>query len=293
MSVVVDRLEQIRDALFRLSGPKNEITPWQGVRHTPNSDRTVATTRDRLMVGGTINGVSVTILSGSGQVHVRLVLEDEFQTEKMTLCRGYIYPGKEIIGVGAVPFRKGDNLRLESRGTQAGIVLIPRGQLSLNVYISGGWHATDVGSVDGPGALILNVSEGLDDTDLTITVPTGARARPISFYAEYTATSTAGTRLIAMNLRDSANDIIYEATEQTLTASQTGRAMYAPGIGSQVVVGGSGAPDSVNSALHTSIPPWQLPAGYNLRVFDRAGIAEGFDDLKLELLWEEWIDSLL
>ena len=293
MSVIVSRLEQIRDAIYRLASPTSEVIPWQGTQHTPNSDRTLATTRDRLTIGGTINGVSVGILSGSGQVHIRVVLEDENQREKMTLCRGYIYPGKEIIGLGAVPFRPGDGLRLESRGTQSGIVLLPRGQISRDVYISGGWHATDVGSVDGPGALILNVSEVLNDTDVTISVPTGARARPISFYVEYTATSTAGTRLIAMNLRDSANDIIYEATEQTLTASQSGRAMYAPGIGSQVVVGGSGAPSSVNSSLHTSIPPWQLPASYNLRVFDRSGTAEGFDDMDLQLLWEEWIDSTL
>jgi len=290
---MVSVLHQIRDALWRLTSPSSEVIPWQGTRHVPNSDRTLATTRDQLTIGGTINGVSVSILSGSGQVHIRVVLEDELRREKMTLCRGYIYPGKEIIGLGAIPFRNGDGIRLESRGTQSGIVLLPRGQISRDVYISGGWHATDVGSVDGPGALILNVSETLNDTDVAIAVPARARVKPIFLYVEYTATSTAGTRKVAMNLRDSAGDIIYEATEQQHTASQTGRAMYGEGLGSQTVTGGSGAPDDVNNVLREALPPLQLPASYDIRVFDRTGTAEGFDDMVLELLWEEWIDSTL
>ena len=42
MSVIVNRLEQIRDAIYRLASPTSEVIPWQGTQHTPNSDRTLA-----------------------------------------------------------------------------------------------------------------------------------------------------------------------------------------------------------------------------------------------------------
>jgi len=72
------------------------------------------------------------------------------------------------------------------------------------------------------GELTDLIDETLNDSDKTITVTINKKWKILWIHIEYTATATVGNRAIRIELRDSADDIIYEIRlDDVLTASET------------------------------------------------------------------------
>lgn len=157
-----------------------------------------------------------------GQVHARLVLEDEAQREKATLCRGYVYPGHEVYGAGGVVIRAGDQLRLETRSAVSGIILQPRATLLREESKPGGWTGTDKGSLEGPGA--LRVVSGTDPgagTEVDESVPTNARWKLYGIRASLVTSADVGTRRVAYTLDDGTTIYLFLVSSDTQGASET------------------------------------------------------------------------
>ena len=226
---------QVRDLLRTFIGKESqEPVPWRSQAHTPNSDRSLNTTRDRLVNEGTLLSVNVRIVSGSpsvGRVHVRMVQEDENQREVNTLCMGYVYPGHEIFGSGALVIRKGDFLRLDSRSSQSGIILMVESRLLRDRKQAGGWNGVMKGSLEGPG-FIQSVA-GTDPAagvGISDSVPTNARWKMLNVRIQLATSSQVATRLIAMQINESGgNALFYSKALETQAASLTRDVSYMGG----------------------------------------------------------------
>ena len=200
---------------------------WQGAVHTPNSDRSLATTRSPLNRDGTLTAINVLMTSSTkpivGQCYVRVVLENSSQQEETTLCRGYIYRGHEIYGGGGMPYKTGDNIRVETYCSIAGVLLQPRGLIQPDVWVPGGWSGTDKGSLEGPGALYgydgSNPAAGANGLE---TVPTGARLRLRGIQQSLVTSATSATRKIRFTGDISAyGEYIHQTAGITQAASLT------------------------------------------------------------------------
>lgn len=237
---ILDSLEQLRKELVIIRTKQTGIieeegtttpdfTTWPGDEHTPNSDRSIATTRTKIGVSGTLTAINIFIKTGvprTGQVHARLVLEDEKDAEVTTLCRGYVYPGHEVYGIGALAVKSNYSIRLETRSAVASIVLQPRGTLMRNVTIAGGWTGVDKGSLEGPGAIrtIIGTDPAVN-TEFSESVPTNARHKLLSVRNTLVTSGTAATRVVRLILDDGAAifQLVPAAISQTasLTRSYT------------------------------------------------------------------------
>ena len=205
---------QVRDLLKTFIGKESqEPVPWRSQAHTPNSDRSLNTTRDRLVNEGTLLSVNVRIVSGSpsvGRVHVRVVQEDENQREVNTLCMGYVYPGHEIHGSGALVIRKGDFLRLDSRSSQSGIILMIEARLLRDRKQAGGWSGVQKGSLEGPG-FVQNYA-GTDPAagvGVSDSVPTNARWKMISIRIQLVTSSQVANRLTVLQINQTGGQALF------------------------------------------------------------------------------------
>lgn len=225
-------LSRIHDLLF-----VRDAEPWNGSQHSPNSDRSLAVTRDTVMIQGNLVAINIQILSGTlrdGQCHVRVVLETSDNKEEHTLCMGYVYPGHEVFGVGSIPFRKGDRIRLESRGSQTSIVLRPTGKMVSGQPKLGGWGGVFEGSLSGFGNVrSIAGTDPAAGLEISETVPTNARWRLKVLRGALVTTANTGDREPHLRLTDGTNDIFYLPAGASQTASLTRNYQWS-NIGAQV-----------------------------------------------------------
>jgi len=144
-------------------------------------------------------------------------------------------------------------------------------------------------STEGPGLLVLNVDETLNDSDKTISIPTNVRWRPISLWCEYAATATAGSRNLRSILRDDVDDHIGALhSSLSIGASQSARIM----IGEGAAYVNPAADFEGESVRRTgTFPRGSLPQGYDIRIYDALAIDPTADDLIIQFLVEEWIEE--
>ena len=236
-SVTVDWLQKIHAAIRG----DEEAVPGSGTQHVPNSDRTLATTRDRIQVKGTLLSVNVQILSGVprvGQVHVRVILEDFNQKEEHTLCMGYVYPGHEVFGSGGLPIKQGDSIRLESRSAVASIVIQPTWRILPNRFShGGGWSAVMKGSLEGPGSIrVVGGTVQAVNTNISETVPTNARWRLFSVQYRFVTSSQVASRTSNITIDDGSTAylIIIPAVAQADTLTRDYNYFDLPSVGREV-----------------------------------------------------------
>lgn len=126
--------------------------------------------------------------------------------------------------------------------------------------------------------LCLLAEEAVDDSDKTITVPSGEIWRILWIHIELTSTSDAGNRYIAVEYRDAADDVIFnENAGLVQAASLTYNYSFFPGANVDTTVHNSqaNAPLPINSVL---------PAGYDIRIRDGAAIAAAADDMVIQMM---------
>jgi hypothetical protein len=128
------------------------------------------------------------------------------------------------------------------------------------------------------GRLILQTDETANDSDKTITVPTGKRWLILWCHVEYTASATAGARFIEMHLRDSSDNIIAVATHTiNINAGESYNLEFLP---SGTARNGS----TVVNAIIPLPPITILEAGYDIRIFDSAAIDPAADNMIIKML---------
>lgn len=129
-----------------------------------------------------------------------------------------------------------------------------------------------------------NIQEIIDvaanDSDKTITVPSGKQWKILSIYVTLATTATVGDRNIRIDFRDAGNDLILEIQPVAVQAANLSfRYVYFPAI----------ARVGVNSNIiqYIPIPNLILPGGFDLRVFDSAVVDAAADDMTIRMIVEE------
>jgi hypothetical protein len=124
----------------------------------------------------------------------------------------------------------------------------------------------------------LVADEVVDDSDKTFTVTASQEWEILSIWIELTTTATVGNRQITVDMLDSANDVIGSFVAGANQAASLGRNyMFAPML--QLMTAFSGV------YLSFPLPPFFLPAGYKIRVYDSAAIAAAADDMIVQMTY--------
>jgi len=152
---------------------------------------------------------------------------------------------------------------------------------------------------EGPGLIVLNVDETLDDSDKVFTAPTNVRWKPLSLWSEYYSTATAGSRELEVVFRDPTDDQIGGVHPTAVGASQTafiwmtlpGEVMASEAAGTTVVHAANEAVGNPTLSRFPPLPDLILPQGYDVRIYDVAAIDPAADDLIIEFLTEEWLED--
>jgi hypothetical protein len=128
----------------------------------------------------------------------------------------------------------------------------------------------------------LQSEETLNDSDKTLTVPAGSEWEVLSIYVELVTTATVGNRQMAIYFTDEADDIIGQVRAGAVQAASLTRFyQFAAGL-----------PDLAafrdTDWLSTPLPAGLvLPAGYKIRVFDKAAIDAAADDMDVQVMVKE------
>ncbi len=130
-----------------------------------------------------------------------------------------------------------------------------------------------------PCGFILASDAAADDSDKTITVPSGESWEIKSIRVEYTATATAGTRTLAILFRDATDDVIHGFTvsNASITASQVMVFNFYPDA--PTVAPTDGAVEGTQALSHGLI----LPAGWDIRIYDSADVDATADDVVIHV----------
>lgn len=212
MGFVSDKFEQLVEILKASYGAGDGAIVSEALgAHTPNSDRSLATSRSKISVSGTLQTVNLEVLSGTvrvGQCHSRVILEDENQTVKATLCRGYVYHGHEIYGAGALAVKAGDYIRVDTRCSVSNVILRPIISLKRGIEQPAGWTGTDKGSLEGRGALrsVAGTNPAVG-AEISEAIPTNARwlMRGVKF--ELDTTAGGSDRRVSLVFNDGTNNL--------------------------------------------------------------------------------------
>lgn len=166
--------------------------------------------------------------------------------------------------------------------------------------VTGGWKlVVDIGSMPVISAIVtgsivgiagqpigisenwrvtLLADETVDDSDKTFTVTAGQEWEILSIWIELTTTATVGDRQITVEIQDSTGDVIGSFVAGANQAASLGRNyMFAPMV--QLMTAFSGI------YLSFPLPPFFLPAGYKIRVYDSAAIAAAADDMIVQMTY--------
>ena len=118
----------------------------------------------------------------------------------------------------------------------------------------------------------------MNDSNKTLTVPSGQIWEVLWIDAELACTSTVGNRTIGLNIRDDSNVIIlgYQARTE-VAAGGTDTFLWAPGVPDQDT---GNDPERSYRLPNTVL----LPAGFNIHIRDSSGIDADADDLHIHMM---------
>jgi len=121
----------------------------------------------------------------------------------------------------------------------------------------------------------------LNDSDKSFTVPAGKVWYPICLYVKLVCSATVGNRGLRFIVTDGTNTI-FISPNQTLAASATGYSTFSfTGITDDVAWSGV-------SDVNAGVPPFVLPAGYVIRVYDENAVDAAADDLTVAFNYVEY-----
>lgn len=120
----------------------------------------------------------------------------------------------------------------------------------------------------------------LNDSDKTLTVPTGKQWKLIYGNMLLIASAQAGNRSIEFSLRDEGGNVLYSIVSLNVqVASTTERYMFGQFADTSESVGTFHLMPIPNSVI--------LPSNFQIRIRDRAGIDPAVDDMTIRLIVEE------
>jgi len=264
---------------------ESPVTTYTGADNTTvATSSTTITSRRKITADGTLQTIGLNILSGSptvARVYCTVILEDENDLFKSTLCRGYIYPGHSPWGAGGIGVKFGDQIRLETRSSLAGVIIRPIGSILKGIYAPGGWTGTDESSLEGRGRVhLFSTSDPSAGDDWDETVPAGRIWRVDRGIINFTTDANPGTRSISLEIQDnSALRIWKDDSWGTLTNTTTAHEIFFVNTSHSDTSG----PD--RTGYHT---PILMDAGWHIKT--NHSNWEAGDDLQAGVLHvEEWI----
>lgn len=124
----------------------------------------------------------------------------------------------------------------------------------------------------------LEVEETLNDSDKTISVPTGEEWKILWIQVYFAATGTVGTRRLLVEFRDGADDVIlYSEAIETVAANGVGQYLWMTSI--------TNAAGPWYGKRVQGIPPDAiLKAGYDLRIRDLSAVDAAADDMDIQMM---------
>jgi len=126
----------------------------------------------------------------------------------------------------------------------------------------------------------LSSDTAADDSDKKLTVPASTEWRVKSIWVELTTTATAGDRQIMVEIQDASDDVVAQVRAGIVqAASLTRYYLFAPTVTELAAFRDT-------DYLSTIMPEWVLPAGYDIRIYDKAAIAAAADDMIVHALIE-------
>lgn len=291
-SVVVDRLEQIRDILRGKKENDVEVVPYETSIHTPNTDRSLATSSTQLGVEGTLTSVYLSLISGgpSRDTYVIINLLDKNNAVKQTLLRGYIESSSRPSAAGAIPIRKNDRIRIASYcSLSTAPTFKVKATILRNKFLASGWVKTDESSLAAKGNIrsIIGtnppaVATGDSGGESTEAVPTNAKWRLISYRIRLTTSATVSNRYAAVEVRDASANIMCILPSVVAQAASTGRTHFWGSSYNNNQVAATGFTESFPSDLI-------LRQGYTLHT--NSLLKMGDDLAAPAMLVEEWIEE--
>ena len=279
MSVVVDRLDAVKSAI---RGVKDQSVKWEGDTNTPATDRTLVTSRTKLDFSGTITTLSLGIVDGTPNLdlYIRISLEDELQTFKGLICRGYVSTSQQPFGTGGLLVKKGDHIRVDTWGYVTCIVR-PVASIIRDRLNAGGWTGTDEDNLANFKTRSITGTNPASGAEISETVPSGARWKLKSIVMSFGTSATVANREITLLINDGTNTLVRIPSGQTITAS-AGRVINYVAIG-----------DTVNGSVAglTAVPApdvvlfagWKITSSTN-------GLQAGDDFIAPQMLIEDKIE---
>lgn len=124
-----------------------------------------------------------------------------------------------------------------------------------------------------------------NDSDKTFTVPTGKSWGINSVYVKLVTTATVGNRQVEVKITDgSDNELLTIRAGAVQAASLTRFYNFAAGLPDLTAFRDT---DALSNPLPTQLV---LPAGYKVRVFDKAAADAAADDMDVRILVEELVE---
>jgi hypothetical protein len=121
------------------------------------------------------------------------------------------------------------------------------------------------------GQLFASVDSAANDSDKTLTVPTGQTWRVECVNCTFATTADVGNRQIALVVSDGTNTLGTFQAEANQAASLTEYYAYSPHYAT--------ASEAPTSWHYIPLPCYTLGPGYTIRVYDTAAVAAAGDDL--------------
>lgn len=124
-----------------------------------------------------------------------------------------------------------------------------------------------------------------DDSDKSVTVPTDYQWAIFAIRAKLATTATVGNRQLVLQVRDDSDVVLAEfPAGATQAASLTYHYMFCQGVPYDSSVRAEGSDDGV---LFAPFSGWILQPGWDIRVFDSAGVDAAADDLEVHVTYDE------
>jgi hypothetical protein len=128
--------------------------------------------------------------------------------------------------------------------------------------------------------IALVSDETANDSDKTITVTAGQVWQILSIRVELVTTANGLARQIEVQVRDTADDVIFNVTPGlTQAASLTYWYNFAPSLADLSAI------RDTNFVMTPFPPTMILPAGYDLRIYDNNAVDAAADDMEIQLLY--------
>ena len=129
------------------------------------------------------------------------------------------------------------------------------------------------------GVVSIQSDATANDSDKTFTVPAATNWEIMTIYVTLVSTSDVGNRQMRVIITDASDNVLVDVRASTVQAASVTRYyQFAPGIQDFAAFRDT---DLLATVLPYGIV---LPAGYKVRVYDKAAIAAAADDMTVRML---------